>query len=142
MIDEIEAFQRRHALLLIHGDLDALVGLYRTPLPVFSTDGMHIEATKADLRAQFEEISRWMRASNIQKSEVEVVEIARRDGTETIAVTTRIRYFDAARHLVGTTVIRHFMERRGAHEFVITMIDCKELAFKSAPVRPGSALFH
>lgn len=127
MFEEVEAFQARYAELMMAGDIERILTLYRPPLPVFFPGGLKVDATYSriyeNVKKQLEEAKKL----GITRYEYEIFDIKKLREADVFSYSSEIQLYDDQGGLVTRGRNRRFLERM-ENGLVITLVEVIELA--------------
>ncbi len=109
------------------GDAEALVGFYKTPLPIFHSNGLKLHAGRRQVRRFLELACETIVDIGATHITYRILDISERHGTDTIAALVDIYYSNSSKFLRKSR-IRYFLER-SEFGIRIIMVEYFEAAF-------------
>lgn len=128
MLSDVEKFEDQFTSALSQRNLEALLPLFRPPLPVFYPGGVKVDAVDADIRVGLSHLIIGMDRLRIERAISTIMKAERRKGTETIAYKVETRFTTASGEAKRTAIAKRFIEK-GDDSYQITMLDVKQPAF-------------
>ncbi len=113
MRHKVDLFIRRQAELMQAGDIDALVELFETPIPIFYSDEVALKASKEQVRHANEQIAMGIQRIGAKTVTHRLIDVSERPGTGTISCLIEFHYRNEDAEILRWSHIRYYLEPFG-----------------------------